>query len=51
VDGFVLDEFNTQRPAADVQTLKLEKVRNLTVHNSPGLADRTSVAAGDFYGN
>lgn len=51
VDGFVLDGFKTQQPPAGVQTLKLENVRNLAVHNSPGLADRTAASAENFYGN
>jgi polygalacturonase len=51
VDGFVLDGFKTQQPAPDVQRLKLEKVRNFTVRNSPGLAGRSSVVVENFYGN
>lgn len=51
VDGFVLEGFKTQKPAPDIDTLKLENVRNFTVRNSPGLADRTSVVARNFYGN
>jgi polygalacturonase len=41
VDGLTLDTFKTQKPAG-VETISLEKVRNLTVRNSPGLADRKS---------
>jgi hypothetical protein len=51
VEGFVLDGFKTHQPAPDVQTLKLQNVQNLTVRNSPGLVDRNSVAAENFYGN
>lgn len=36
VDGFVLDAFKTEKPA-DVQTLKFDNVRNVTVRNSPGV--------------
>ena len=51
VDGFTLDGFKTQKPAPDVNTLKLQKVKNFTVINSPGLDDRKSVDAENFYGN
>jgi polygalacturonase len=38
LDGLGLDNFKTQRPAG-VQAMRLEKVSNLNVRNSPGLAD------------
>jgi len=43
VDGFTLDGFKSQSPAAGVDALRLEKIKNLTVRNSPGLADRKAV--------
>lgn len=36
IDGFILNGFKTQKPA-DVEVLKLNKVQNLTVSNSPGV--------------
>jgi len=40
VDGFVLDGFKAQKPAG-LETIRMEGVKNLTVRNSPGLANRT----------
>jgi polygalacturonase len=39
VDGFKLENFKTQRPVG-IETVRWEKIRNLTVHNSPGLKER-----------
>ena len=39
VDGFELDGFQSQKPAG-IEMMKLEQVRNFTVQNCPGLADR-----------
>ena len=44
VDGLNLDNFKSAKPAPDVEILKLENVKNLTVHNSPGLKDRKVAA-------
>jgi polygalacturonase len=41
VDGFTLDGFKAQKPDG-VDMLHFKDVRNFTVHNSPGLADRDS---------
>jgi hypothetical protein len=41
-NGFTLDNFKTQKPAG-VDTMHLGKVTGFTVHDSPGLADRSSV--------
>jgi len=40
VDDFLLEGFKTQKPAG-IETIRMKKVGNLTVRNSPGLADRT----------
>lgn len=40
VDGFVLDGFKAQKPAG-LETIRMEGVKNLTVCDSPGLADRS----------
>jgi polygalacturonase len=39
VDGLTLDHFKTQKPAG-LETIRLEKVRNLRVLASPGLTDQ-----------
>jgi hypothetical protein len=39
VDGLSLEDFKTQKPA-DVPTLRLEKVKNLSVEHCPGMPDR-----------
>ena len=39
VNGLTLDNFKTQKPAG-VETMRLEKVKNLCVSHSPGLADQ-----------
>lgn len=41
VEGFEMDGFKSQKPPG-IETLRLERVKNLTVRNSPGLADRQS---------
>jgi len=38
VDGLTLDRFTVQKPA-DVEILRSDKVKNVSVHDSPGLAD------------
>lgn len=40
VDGLTFDNLKVRKTPAGVETMRLEKVKNLTVRNSPGLADR-----------
>jgi hypothetical protein len=44
VDGLVLDGFKTPKPPVG-ETMRLEKVTNLTIRNSPGLKDATDAVA------
>lgn len=44
VDGLTLDNFKTQR-APGVAALRLQKVKALAVHDSPGLKDQASLRA------
>jgi hypothetical protein len=37
VDGFTLDQFKSQKTGAEI--LRLEKVKNLSIHDSPGLPE------------
>ncbi len=39
VDGLTLDNFKTEKPAG-IETMRMEKVENFTVLNSPGIPDR-----------
>ena len=38
VDGFTLDRFQSQKPGSELA--RFDRVTHLTVHDSPGLADR-----------
>lgn len=40
VDGLTFDNVQVQKAPVGVETMRLEKVQNFTVRNSPGLADR-----------
>ncbi len=42
LDGLILDHFDAQKTPG-VDTLKLQRVKNLTIKNSPGLADQASI--------
>ena len=44
VDGLTLNGFRSVKLAPDATILKLEKVKNVTVNNSPDLKDRRGVA-------
>ncbi len=49
-DGLHLDAFKTQR-SPDVETFKLNSVKDFTVQNSPGLTNRTTAVLESYYGN
>ena len=54
VDGFTLDGFKTQKARAGrkhPEAAKSEKASRVMMENSPGLDDRKSVDAENFYGN
>jgi hypothetical protein len=42
-DGLTFDHFKTQKSASG-EIMRLEQVKNFTVQNSPGLADRKGAA-------